>query len=413
MFRPVAVLLTAKAVSDVGFALDFICLGVFVWVRTGSPLATSMVGLALYAGGIAGGRLGHRRGGQWDRRRVMVTADVARMAALLLLAVAPAAAQLWWLFPAVIVVGLGRAVFEATLSAATPVLAGGRPQLLNSVMSGLKGAALMAGMGLAVVAVPYAGYRGVFALDAASYGTSAAAVLLLPLRLRESPPPAAGGSPAIRAGPPGASGAGRRGAVSWPVIIAAGLALPLAVRGLDALGSASQQVGLPILGSRLSPGNAAGAAGLLWGMWAAGTVAGSVGLRPLLARAVHQAPALVFFVMTAVMSAGFIGVFWLPTWPGRLSAAVVAGAGDALSEICFKQTLQRLPDEQRGGAFGLAQLVINCGFAIGLVITGLAVTPTRIAGWVLLLHGVPLVATLGAAGWSLRAHRLPAAVPGS
>jgi MFS family permease len=394
MDRVVVWFLAAKASSDIGFALDFVCLAIFVWVRTGSTLATGAMGVALYAGGIIGGRLGHRYGGRWDRRRAMVAADVIRLGALALLAVLPDGAQLWWLFPTMIVVGLGRSVFEATLAAATPALAGGRVQRLNSLLTGLKGIALVLGMGLATVAVPTVGFRGVFALDAASYGLSAVAVLLLPLRLREGPLPAGPGRP---------SGSGAL------TLLGTGLALLVAVRGLDAFGSSSHHVGLPVLGSMLDPANPAGIAGALWMAWAAGTMLGSFGLRPLAAAAIDRAPTLVFCLATAGMSVGFIGIFWLGPWPARLAAALVAGVGDALSEIAFRQSVQQLPDDQRGGAFGLSQVVINAGFVAGLLLTGLALAPDRLAGWVLLLHGIPLLAALGSA---VRLRRVPQAAMG-
>jgi len=139
--RAVVGLVTAKAISDVGYALDFVALSVFVWISTQSVLATGALSVALYAGGIAGGQLGHRYGAHWDRRRAMIVADLARMAALLLLVAVPAGPRLWLLYPAVVVIGAGRSVFEATLSAATPVLAEERAQLFNSVLAGVKGIA--------------------------------------------------------------------------------------------------------------------------------------------------------------------------------------------------------------------------------------------------------------------------------
>lgn len=400
---PVVGLLAAKAVSDVGFALDFICLSVFVWVRTESVLVTGLVGLALYAGGIVGGRLGHRHGAGWDRRRAMVVADLARTVALLVLAVMPDGAQLAWLFPAVLVVGAGRAVFEATLAAATPALAGARLQLVNSAVSGLKGLALVTGMGLAAVAVPVLGFRGIFLLDAASYALSAVVVLTLPVRLREQrgPAPAAG----TATGQPSA----RRAGHGWATLVGAGIAGLLVVRGLDAFGSASHHVGLPVLGGTLNPANPAYVAGALWSAWAVGTLAGSFGLRPVLSGLVERLPALVFYLATMVMSAGFIGIFWLGAWSAMLVAAGLAGVGDALSEITFKQAVQRLPDERRGSVFGLAQVVINAGFTAGLLVTSVAVAPGQVAGWVLLLHGIPLVAALGSALWWTTARaRVPA-----
>jgi MFS family permease len=398
MGRSVSGLLVAKALSDVGFALDFVCLSIFVWLRTQSVLATGLVSLALYVGGVLGGRLGHRHGARWDRRRAMVGADCVRMAALLGLAVVPDGAQVWVLFPAVCAVGAGRAVFEATLAAATPVLAPGRVQLLNSVLSGLKGVSMVAGMGLAAVAVPVVGFRGVFVLDALSYGVSAVAVLMLPLRLRE---PSAPGHPQP----------GQHRMVGWPAMVGAGVVLLVAVRGLDALGSASHHVALPILGDLRDPANPAGVTGVVWMTWAAGTVLGSLVLRPVLRAVIDRAPGLVFCAATAGMSVGFIGIFWLPGWPWMLTAAIVAGLGDALSEITFKQSLQQLPDQRRGVVFGLSQVVINSGFVVGLAVTSVALTPAGAGGWVLLLHGIPCIVAVAVGLWLLRAARSPAVRP--
>ncbi|WP_035285647.1 MFS transporter [Actinokineospora spheciospongiae] len=374
-------LLAAKAVSDIGYALDFVCLSVFVWERTRSALATGLVSVLLYAGAIVGGRLGHAFGDRWDRRTAMITADVLRLVVLGLLAVLPDGAQRWWLYPAVFAVGIGRSVFEGTLSAATPVLAGERAQLVNSVLAGLKGVAFLLGMGLSALVVPLVGFRGVFALDAATYALSAAVLLALRVRLREDDP--------------GAVGTAR--VAAWPVVVAAGLVPLFALRALDAFGSSSQHVGIPILGGALSADGAERVAGLLWGGWAAGLLLGSFALRPLANRLIARAPGLVFCLSTVVMSLGFIGLFQADTWGLRIAAGVAAGIGDAFSEIAFKQAVQRLPDRERGSVFGLSQVVVNSGFMAGLVVTSAVLAPSRVAEWVLLLHGVPLLAALGVA----------------
>jgi len=395
---PLAVLLAAKFVSDVGFALDFVCLGVFAWVATGSAAATAAVSLSLYAGGVLGGHLGQRFGARWDRRRAMIGADLARMAALLGLAVVPDAAQIYWMFPAVLVIGLGRAVFEATLSAATPALSGSfGQQSLNSAISAIKGLALVGGMGLAAVAVPLIGFRGIFLLDAATYTLSAAVLLVLKLKLREDDAVAP---------------AGRSGRVGWATLAAAGLVAIVGIRGLDAFGSASQHIGLLMLGSLRDAANPAGLAGGVWMAWAAGMFAGSMWVRPRLAPAIAARPVSVFGIATAVMSVGFVGIFWFGPLAAVLAAAVVAGAGDALSEVTFKQSLQTLPESRRGGAFGLAQVVLNSGFAGGVLIVGATATPSRIAAIVLLMHGVALVGAVGLAitAWS-RTTTVKAAEP--
>ncbi|CAM5520987.1 MFS transporter [Kitasatospora aureofaciens] len=378
--RQLAVLLTAKTISDIGYALDFICLSVFVWEHSRSTLETGLVSVALYSGAIVGGRLGHRYGDRWDRRRMMIGADLARAGMLALLAVLPTGVQNWWLYPAVVVIGTGRSVFEATLSAATPVLAGPRTPSVNSALAGLKGVAFMVGMGLAAVLVPVAGYRWVFGLDAASYTLSAVVLLALRLRMRE---------------PDGRAAAARDRSGAWPLLVAAGVAGLVVLRGLDAFGSASQHVGLPLLGTELRPTEPAVVSGAVWGSWAAGLLLASFVLRPLAKRLVERAPAPVYCVATMVMSLGFIGVFWLDGWWPRLLAAAGAGLGDALSEITYKQSLQQLPDGRRGRAFGLSQITVNAGFMSGLLVTSLVLQPDWVAQWVLLLHGVPLLV----AGW--------------
>ncbi|HXP20397.1 MAG TPA: MFS transporter [Streptosporangiaceae bacterium] len=378
--RDLAVLLTAKSISDIGYALDFICLSVFIWVRTGSTLDTGLVSVVLYTGSIVGGRLGHRYGDHWDRRKVMISADLVRMAMLATLAVLPGRAQTWWLYPAVAGVGTGRSVFEASLSAATPVLAGARTQSMNGILAGLKGVAFVIGMGLATVAVPVIGYRGVFACDAATYALSATVLLALRLRTREARP---AGADADRDEP-----------ALWPQLVGAGLAALMVLRGLDAFASSSQQVGLPVLGSQLFPADPARVSGGVWGSWAAGLLIASFVLRPLSKRIISHSPKRVFCVATMVMSAGFIGVFWLSGWWPRLASAAIAGIGDALSEITFKQSLQSLPDHRRGRAFGLSQIAVNSGFMGGLLITSAVLRPAWLAQWVLLLHGVPLLLAL-------------------
>lgn len=383
----IAAFLAAKAVSDLGFALDFVCLHVFVWVHTASPLASGGLGAALYTGGILGGRLAQQRGDRWDRQHVMIGADLLRMAALVGLAAVPDAWQIYGAYPAMFAVGAGRALFEASLAAGIPALARGRVQLLNSTIAGLKGIAQVLGMGLAAIAVAKVGYRGVFLLDALTYGLSAAVLAAVPLRLRE---PSA--QPII-------------GSARLPLHLRlAGTALLalVVVRGLDAFGSASHHVGLPILGSLLEPANPAAVTAIIWMTWSLGLLAGSFAVRPLVSAPLARAPGGAFYSATVVMSLGFIGVFWLDAWPAKIAAAGIAGVGDAISDVAFKQSVQQLPDALRGSAFGFAQVVVNAGFLAGLLATGLLLVPERLPEWVLALHGLPLVAALWGVGVARR-----------
>jgi len=133
---------------------------------------------------LAGGALADRLG----RRRVMLTADLARCAAQGTLAAALALghAGLWVFVAAAFAVGAGNAFFSPALTALPGQLA--PPELLgdaNALLGTAEPAAKVAGPALAGILIAVTGPALVIAVDAASYAVSALA--LARLRLQESP----------------------------------------------------------------------------------------------------------------------------------------------------------------------------------------------------------------------------------
>ncbi|MDO8494736.1 MAG: hypothetical protein Q7S68_05310, partial [Deltaproteobacteria bacterium] len=132
----------------------------------------------------------------------------------------------------------------------------------------------------------------------------------------------------------------------------------------------------------------------LWAGWGVGMLIGSFVLRPLLVQSIHKSPQMIFLFATALMSLGFIGIFWASDWWARVGWALVAGIGDGLSEIAFRQTLQGLSDKMRGSAFGLAETFINTGFISGMLLVGWGASLNNIQLWVLCLHGIPIAISI-------------------
>src|SRR5260370_23175084 len=149
--------------------------------------------------------------------------------------------------------------------------------------------------------------------------------------------------------------------ISWVQLVGAGLAALMILRGLDAFARSSQQVGLPVLGSKLLPSDPTGVAGAVWSCWAGGLLLASFGLRPLARGLINRAPQRVFCLATIVMSAGFIGVFWLSGLAPMLISALIAGICDSFSEVTFKPVVQPLPDRKQGRAIRFSQIVVNRG----------------------------------------------------
>ncbi|MBA3689740.1 MAG: MFS transporter [Chloroflexi bacterium] len=160
---------------------------------TGSPAVASLL-LVVQTGAFAlaspiAGVLADR----YDRRRLMVIADVARVPVALAFLLARDADTLWIAFAAVALLSLGAAVFEPTSSASLPNLVeeSELPEA-NVLIGSAWGTMLAVGAALGGLVAATLGRDVAFAINAASFGASA--LLILGIRrsfraVREDGPP--------------------------------------------------------------------------------------------------------------------------------------------------------------------------------------------------------------------------------
>src|SRR3954454_10993227 len=183
-------------VSLLGDGAFLVALAWQVYALSGAAMAMSLVGIAmtvptivfLLVGGVASDRL--------DRRRIMLAADVARAAAVGLLAVLTltGALELWHVIVLVVAYGTGAAFFAPAFDAIVPELIPAehlaQANALEQIVRPL--AMRLAGPALGGMLVGAFGAGTAFALDAASFLVSAAA--LLAMRRGARTPVPAGGS---------------------------------------------------------------------------------------------------------------------------------------------------------------------------------------------------------------------------
>jgi MFS family permease len=194
--REFRLLWSGMCVSLLGDGAFLVALAWQVYALSDAATAMSLVGIAmtvptivfLLVGGVASDRL--------DRRRIMLTADLARGAAVGLLAVLSltGALELWHIVGLVVIYGGGAAFFAPAFDAIVPELLPaerlGQANALDQVVRPL--ALRLAGPALGGAVVGALGPGSAFALDAGSFLVSA--VALLAMR-----------APAGRRGVPGAS----------------------------------------------------------------------------------------------------------------------------------------------------------------------------------------------------------------
>ncbi|MFH8288197.1 MFS transporter [Streptomyces sp. NPDC018059] len=398
--RHFRLLVVGNAVSAYGSYLNMVALNVFVYEVTDSALAAGLFMAVRLMTSVVSGFVSGRLVSAYDRKRLMVGADLTQCLAMVALLIAPEAGRAGLLYVLAVVTGFCSTLSGVALRSSIPEIVGGELRVrANSLLATGRSLAMIAGFASAGVIVAKLGYVAAISLDAASFAVSASVLLALPIRTKAAASQAAEPQEAEPQGADkdGGRRARRRQAGSLLLLRAAPvLAVMIAVRAADGLGSSSHNVALPVYSSALDPSHPATFVSQFWATWAIGNIVMQQVCGRWAGRGGRQGPGeRAFAIGACVMSAAFIVVFaGLPTGVAVV-AALVAGMADGLTEIAYVSRLQAAPDEQRGRLFGLSASVENTGFGLGMLVSGALLDHFRPLQVVGLLHGLAIVLCLG------------------
>jgi MFS family permease len=180
--RNCAMLWLGGLVSALGSTMLYIALPFYVYLHTGSTLATGGMIVVEIVPSIVLGSLTGVLVDRWDRRRVMFVCDILRAAIILLLLTAPLADALWLLYVVAFAEAVVSLLFEQAYAALLPrvvpdehlIPANALAQLSNNIIrlvAPALGTAILATVGLSAL---------VF-LNSTTYAFSAIAILALRL----------------------------------------------------------------------------------------------------------------------------------------------------------------------------------------------------------------------------------------
>lgn len=349
-------LITARVVSFVGDSLSLVALMLHVAQTTGQALAVAAL---LLVGDVVPGLLSPITGAisdRFDRRRVMITCELAQAALLALIALElPPLPLLLALVGARAIVGQ---VFQPASRAAVPALVPARDlEAANSTLGFATNGAEAIGPLLAAVLLPLVGIRGVLLVDAASFAVSAVALARLPA-LAPGRPGTGGGPDAPRLLAQASEGLGYIWSVRPVRIITLGFCGVVAVSGID-------DVALLVLArDTLHAGESAVA--LLLAAVGIGLLLGYAVLARAGGRVAMPALLLAGFAISSVGNL-LTGLAWAVTVAFGLQA--VRGLGLAAMDVAGNTLVARLvPDRMLGRVFGNLYGLI--GIAAGLSYVG-------------------------------------------
>jgi MFS transporter, DHA3 family, macrolide efflux protein len=341
----------AVAVSELGEAFQYIALMWFALVA-GGPLGVIAVRLADSVPALLFGFHGGVVADRWDRRRLMIAADVVRGLVLVPVAVAGLTGHLplGVLVAAAFVLTAATSYFAPAYGALLPALVGRRNvQPANGLVRATADALSVGGWALAALLLAFLPISAFFALNAASFFLSA--VLLMGIRTRPERPPKEAERPRIREG---FAALGPR-----PVLAASVAVLGIAVT----LSSGTWIVGVPEL-VRSTLGRGAGSYSLVAASYALGSICAGLALArfPIRRKAAASMIAWLLYLpaYTLFALAGSLGV--------ALAAGFVSGIGQGAAWVLVNSAAQEeVPDRMLGRVTGLIALVHRGAHATGLL----------------------------------------------
>jgi MFS family permease len=368
----------AVAASELGDAFHYIALMWFALVA-GGPLGVVAVRVADSVPALLFGFHGGLAADRWNRKRLLVGADLARAAVLVPVAVAGLAGSLplWGLVVAAFLLESATSYFQPAYGALLPALVDRRNvQAANGLVRATANALSIGGWAVAAGLVAVLPISAFFALNAVSFAMSA----LLISRIRRSTAAPAAEAPRIREG----------FAALRPLPVLATAVIVLAVA--ETIASGTWIGGVPELVRTLHHG--AGGFSVVITTYAVGSLAAGAALarRPVARKARAS-----MFAWCAYLAGYGLMAFAPSLWLVMLGS-LACGTGQSTSVVLLNSAAQEdVPDAVLGRVSGLIALVHRGAHATGLLFVAplfAVVAPRSVfAGAALAL---PLVGLIGA-----------------
>jgi predicted MFS family arabinose efflux permease len=384
------VLWLAFAQSRIGDQLARVALSVLVYDRTHSAAWTALTYAMTILPNLAGGALLSGLADRFDRRTVMVVADVIR-AVLVGVMVIPGQ-PIAVLVVLLCLVQLPFAPFSSARNVILPaILSGDRYMVGLAIMRTTDQLGLVGGIAVAATLVATLGTSTTLVIDAATFAASA---ILIGLGVRAHRPPDV---------PDGESSR------TWWRALRDGFALVSGDAQLRALVAIACVNGFYVVPESIAVPYSAqlhggtGAVGWLLAAIPAGSIVGMVwlkNLRPDL-RLRLMAP------LTILTCAFLIPSAWAPVLVISVVLWALSGLASAHDLVVQGAFVLRVPDASRGQAIGLASAAMQTAQGLGIVLAGLlaqALTPATVIG----LAGAAgvVAATIAAMAWARAASPL-------
>ncbi len=379
--------LYVKALSDFGTFMDLIVLNVVIYTATGSPLWLAAAMAARTIGGVLSSLFSGVVADRFNRRKIMINADIIR--AIIILALIP------FPNPTLIIIGsffigLTSTFFAVSFSAEIPKIFGEDKVLqTNAIIARLTSISLVAGFIGAGIITDFLGYKTTLIIDASTYLFSA--LVLVKMKWETDVPQVSPLTLGLKQKVLSIINDLRE--VYKFLMVAPMLMMINIVFLIGAFAGSSHNLGIPLLAEDLDSSRQGFYYGMIWGIWGVGSVLATL-ILPKLKWLLNDKLYWIAFGSAILMSTGFI-IFLSTSEPWIIFPfAFFTGIFDACFTTLHATILQKTDNYIRGRIFGVGMLLKSLGFALGFVIAPILLERMSMPNMVWILHGTLIVTTL-------------------
>ena len=183
--RNFSLLWVGQFISIIGDWVLFIALPFYTYSLTGSVLATGVMFIVSTLPRLVLGSLAGVYVDRWDRKRLMIMADLLRVLLILMLLFVRSRDGLWLIYVSAFLESTVSQFFNPAKSAIIPLLVGEKDLLAANSLNGLSDALTrLLGSALGGVLMGWLGFSSVVLLDAGSFLFSALMIILIVMPIR-------------------------------------------------------------------------------------------------------------------------------------------------------------------------------------------------------------------------------------
>lgn len=382
------VFLYVKAFSDLGTFMDLIAINVLMYIETDSPawLAATMAFRTL--GGVLSSLFSGVLADRFDRRKIMIWADIFR--AIIILSLIPFPNPVMILIVCFLI-GLTSSFFAVSYSAEIPQIFGQDKVLeTNALISRLTSISLVLGFIGAGVITDFLGYQVTLIIDAATYLISAAVLIKMKWQTANHVP-----AGLIKNGvKEKISQIGKDLKEVYSFILSVPMLLYVNLVFLvGSFAGSSHNLGIPLLADSINSSKQSLIYGMIWGVWGIGSVLATL-LLPKMKFLQGSHLYRTYFLTAILMSTGFI-VFLsnMNIWIVLLFA-FFTGIFDACFTTLHATILQKTDNYIRGRIFGVGMLLKSLGFAFGFVVAPVLLEALSLPKMVWVFHGTLITTSI-------------------